>query len=285
MSDNNAILKQELGRISDMLLLNGTLTASPGLVDGKMGVVIFFFYYARYTENVLYANYAMDLIVDIQEQLHANNRADYEKGIAGIGVGIDYLIRNDFLDAEDDIFEDLDQRMYRAVMYDPFPGFGLYEGLTGYGRYWILRLRQQPLSMQAKECLLYIMERIDEGFQDISQEEQTDVYCFLHDLHGQSGFDVSDEILERCRKQAMDMNPVFPRLGDSAMGQVVGMYQRNWYFNDALRDKVDLALKQIPELEIGKSPLAMGLLAGYAGEGLLRLSLLDLTKSSWMWLL
>ena len=50
--------------------------------------------------------------------MHANYRADYEKGIAGIGVGIDYLNRSGFLDIEDDIFEDFDERMYRAVMYD-----------------------------------------------------------------------------------------------------------------------------------------------------------------------
>ena len=46
-----------------------------------------------------------------------------KKGIAGIGVGFDYMIRNNFLDIEDDICEDFDGRMYRAVKYDPLAGF------------------------------------------------------------------------------------------------------------------------------------------------------------------
>jgi hypothetical protein len=136
-----------LSQIADMLLLNGTLTECPGLVHGKMGIAVFFFHYAQYTNNMLFADYALDLIGEMQNQLHINSRADYEKGIAGIDVGIDYL------NVEDDICENLDGRMLRAVMYDPWLDFSLYDGLTGYGRYWISRLRCQMSSVQARECL------------------------------------------------------------------------------------------------------------------------------------
>lgn len=106
-------------QIADMLLLNGTLTECPGLVHGKMGITIFFFHYAQYTDNMLFADYAMDLISEMLDQIHINSPADYEKGVASIVVGIDYLIRNNFLNVKDDICEDFDQRMVRAVMYDP----------------------------------------------------------------------------------------------------------------------------------------------------------------------
>jgi len=44
MSENNTIqIKKDLQQITDMLLLNGTLTECPGLVHGKMGIAIFFF--------------------------------------------------------------------------------------------------------------------------------------------------------------------------------------------------------------------------------------------------
>ena len=147
-------IEKDLQQIGELLLLNGTLTEDPGLVHGKMGIAVFLFHYAQYTENMLFADYAMDLIGEIQNQLHIDSCADYEKGVAGIGVGIRYLIQNDYLDAEDNIFEDLDQRMYRAVMYDPWRDFSLYGGLAGYGRYWISRLPYQKSSMQARECIL-----------------------------------------------------------------------------------------------------------------------------------
>ena len=79
-----------------MLVLNGTLVDCPGLIHGKMGISVFFFYYARYTGNDLFDDYALNLIGGIQEQVHVNTPADYERGIAGIGKGIDYLIRNGF---------------------------------------------------------------------------------------------------------------------------------------------------------------------------------------------
>ena len=98
-------IEKDTQQIADMLLLNGTLTESPGLVRGKIGIAVFFFHYAQYTGNGLYA--------------------DYEKGVAGIGVGIDYLIRNNFLNVDDDICEDFDHLMARAVMYDAGPDFSL----------------------------------------------------------------------------------------------------------------------------------------------------------------
>lgn len=108
---------KDLQQIVEMLLLNGTLTEDPGLVHGKMGIAVFLFHYARYTKNMLFEDYAMDLIGEMQNQLYANSCADYEKGVAGIGVGIGYLIQNNYLDAEDDIFEDLDTECFRPIDY------------------------------------------------------------------------------------------------------------------------------------------------------------------------
>ena len=85
----------ELTKIADWLLLNGTLTKCPkGLLHGKLGIAISSPsspHYARYTGKTLFEEYAWDLIMAIQEQLHVNYRPDYEKGIAGIGVGIELL--------------------------------------------------------------------------------------------------------------------------------------------------------------------------------------------------
>jgi len=259
MRNQTSTIKRDLQQIAEILLLNGTLIVCPGLVHGKMGIALFFFHYARYTDNPLFADYALEIIGEMQNQIHINSPADYEKGIAGIGVGIDYLIQNDFLDAEEDIFEDMDRRMVRAVLNDPWPDFSLYDGLTGYGRYWISHLRRQPFSGEAQECLSYITKQIEEKWADIPQKEQTDSYCFLQDLKEIPGLDISTRLLEHYRKWSTDMNRNSPRLADPTA--------------------------PIPELNREKQPVAMGLLTGYAGEGLLRLTALDPTHSSWTSLL
>ncbi|GGK14702.1 hypothetical protein [Parabacteroides faecis] len=276
-------MEEQLSQVANMLLLNGTLTESPGLVHGKMGVAIFFFHYAQYTENMLFADYAVDLIGEMQNQIHLNSPADYEKGIAGIGVGIDYLIRNDFLLVEDDICEDFDQRMVRAVMYDPWQDFSMYDGLTGYGRYWISRLRYQEPAVQAQECLGYIVRLLEENLADIPSEEQTDVYCFLYDLQRISGYESCNGLLEQCRK--WEAKNSFSRLEDSTISNFIRKVQSSRYLNDTNQNEIDTILNQIEDLDTEKPPVSMGLLTGYAGEGLLRLEALRKTDHSWTFLL
>lgn len=290
MLENNFIqIKKDLQQITDMLMLNGTLTECPGLVYGKMGIAIFFFHYAQYTNNMLFADYAMDLIDEILNQLHVNSQANYKKGIAGIGVGFDYMIRNNFLDIEDDICEDFDGRMYRAVKYDPLQDFSQCNGLTGYGRYWMTRLNYPTPAMQARECLTYIVKLIDENLPHISEKEQIDVYCFLFDLQEAFDFDRCIGLLEQCRSifwgQSSDFIRDIPRLENSVVGNVVRIYQHHRYFHEPYQDKIDIALKQIPNLDMEKSPVGTGLLNGYAGEGMMRLTALDQTNISWMNLL
>ncbi len=283
------VIEKDLQQIASMLLLNGTLTECPGLVHGKMGIATFFFHYAQHTGNELFADYAMDVIGEILSQIHVNSPADYEKGIAGIGVGIDYLIRSNFLNVEDDICEDFDGRMYRAVMYDPWQDFSQYDGLTGYGRYWITRLRYQAPAIQARECLLRITAQIEKNIPDISIKEQSDVYCFLHNLQEISGFDNCVGLLEQCQRkwnlQSSNVSQSFPRLGDSAVSNIICAYLRIRYFNDALQDEIDITLQQIPDLDMEKPPVNMGLLTGYAGEGMLRLAAIRQTNHSWILLL
>ena len=287
--DKSEKIEQDLRQIADMLLLNGTLTECPGLVNGKMGIAIFFFHYAKHTGIELYEDYAIDLINEMKSQLHNNSPADYKTGLAGIGVGIDYLITNRFLNDDNDIFEDFDERMYRAVIYDPWDDFSLYDGITGYGRYWMRRLRKQMSSMQqARECLLHIAEWITEKITDIPEKEQTDLYCFLQDLLQIRGFEIYHVLLEKCRSWNLSLknnSQCFNRLGDSAAGNFVRMYQSGYYFNSTQDDEIDNALKQIPDFDMEKSLFETGLFNGYAGEGMLRLTALNQENISWMQLI
>ena len=274
--------EQQLRQITYMLLLNGTLVGCSGLIHGKMGIAIFFFFCARHTGNGLFEEYALDLIGEIQEQIHANSPTDYKRGIAGIGVGIDYLIRNNFLDADDDIFDDFDQRMYRAVMYDPWQDFSLYDGLIGYGKYWISRLCQNSSNMQAQECLLFITRKIEQKLSDISETVLTDVYCFIHDLQKISDFYICIGLWKKCQKLPSDNCRSFFRLGDSSVGNIIRKYQYNHYFGYTLKNYNDSISKQIQSMNMEKPPVNMGLLTGYAGEGLLRLTVINKTDMSWM---
>lgn len=53
-------------------MLHGSFTKDIGLLDGKMGIVIFFFNYSRFTNNTLYSDFAYDLIDEIYTDLDLN---------------------------------------------------------------------------------------------------------------------------------------------------------------------------------------------------------------------
>lgn len=258
IENQTGTIEKQLQQIADMLVLNGTLTECPGLVHGKMGISIFFFHYAKFTANDLFADYAMDVIGKMLEQIHTNSSADYEKGIAGIGVGFNYLIRNSFLLVDDDICEDFDARMRRAVMCEQCSDFSLYGGLTGYGRYWISRLCYKAPEVCARESLSYITDQIENKFNTITLEEKTDVVYFLSDLQKISGF-------------------------EKRSAELIEQLMMIWGVQTSKITK--LSEKKISNLNLEMAPTDMGLLNGYAGEGMLRLTVLDGTNISWMNLL
>ena len=104
--------------IADTLIINGTIIDCSGLLYGKMGIAIFFMHYFRHTGITVYENYAADLIKEIQNQIHADMSIGYERGLSGIGAGIEYLAQNGFLDeSTDEILADIDNKITTSIKY------------------------------------------------------------------------------------------------------------------------------------------------------------------------
>jgi hypothetical protein len=131
-----------LRRIANLLLLNASFIDNPGLLNGKMGIAIFFYHYSRYTNNKIYEDYAGELIDEIYEEINTTTPVNFENGLTGIGWGIEYLVKNKFVQADtDEALSEIDTTVYRNSLYRPF----LIESgndLFGYGLYYITRLRE-----------------------------------------------------------------------------------------------------------------------------------------------
>jgi hypothetical protein len=243
-------LEKDLHHISNTLLLNGTLLNCPGLLHGKTGILIFFMHYADYTQNKLFTDYASDLITEIQSQVLYNFTPHYDRGIAGVGIGFGYLMENNLLYAPENIFDDFDNKLYNKIMFDKCNNFTLHNGLIGLGRYWMMRIRQQNTLQQAHDCLLKIVNQIENKIVHANEKEYTDIYNFMTELQTVSGF-------EHCYNIVEHLNISFTE---------------------------NSLLAEIKDLEMNKRP-SMGLLNGYAGEGMKRLTTLKYIDSSWMKLL
>ncbi|NLI35780.1 MAG: hypothetical protein GX416_04585 [Bacteroidales bacterium] len=126
-------------RISRYLMLQGSFTNNLGLLNGKMGFSLFFFHYSRFREISLYEDFAEELITEIYREITQNVIYNFRDGLCGIAWGIEYLIRNKFVEAEeDDILKELDNKILEYdIRY--MKDFSLETGLVGIGHYAISR--------------------------------------------------------------------------------------------------------------------------------------------------
>lgn len=91
---------------------------SPGLLFGTMGLSLYFYHLARFTGDEKSEEIA-DKMIDSILELITNKVVEpsFEKGLAGIGFGLEYLVQNDFIDANtDDILADIDDRIFYDIM-------------------------------------------------------------------------------------------------------------------------------------------------------------------------
>ena len=246
------LTNKRLETIIQKLIINGTLVSDPGLFHGKMGIAIFFFHYGCYITNDLFQGYAMDLIDEIQAQITMNEPVRYDVGLAGIGVGIEYLIQKNFLEADaDDILSDFDERMCRVAMYEPYSDCSLEKGLIGWGRYFLYRLTNCSAGLSTKlyEALNHIIYVLEEVIKkdELSETEKTDIFYFLKDL------------------------TQLPSYTNFNIGNINISHSKD--------------NQKKPDSQILSTSNDMGLLEGYAYEGMNCLAKLGYTDDSWKQLL
>lgn len=129
----NSSIKQ----ITDYQLLNGSFCPNPGLFNGKMGIAFFFFLNARYIHNSWYEDFAGELLDDVCTGLHIGLPITFADGLCGIGWGIEFMKKLNFIEGDtDDILCDIDRKiMERDVrrVSDMTLEYGL-EGIAIYVR-------------------------------------------------------------------------------------------------------------------------------------------------------
>jgi len=130
-----------LQRIANVLLLNTSLTNNIGLLDGKMGIAIFFYQYSRYTGNQLYEDFAGELIDQIYNDINSDLPIDFAKGLMGIGWGFEYLVKEKFIDADtDEVLTEIDRLVFRSTLKTPLL-INNQDELFGFGLYYLARLQ------------------------------------------------------------------------------------------------------------------------------------------------
>lgn len=138
-----------------------------GLYYGKMGIVIFFFEYARKTQNEFYEDLAMDLLNSILDLLDNSSSVSYSNGLSGIGTGIVFLIKEDFIEANADyVLSEIDSKICSVIHHRDLSNLSLDTGICGLGKYLVARIINSETAesfsaIKNKEHLIYLVDWIE----------------------------------------------------------------------------------------------------------------------------
>ena len=129
---------------------------SKGLFYGQMGIVLFFFHYAKYENNAQYGDWADTILNNLLNTIDGKLGISLDEGLSGIGLALGYLLHLGFVTGDpDDILKDFDLVITNHVDLN-MEDWSLETGLLGIFCYIYYRL----LSSHKTECFdnLYIGE-------------------------------------------------------------------------------------------------------------------------------
>ena len=157
----NSIKNKKLACIANHLIINASFMSDLGLYRGKMGVVLFFYHYARYSGKSVYSDFGGELLREIYQEIHSEMPINFVFGLCGIGWGIEYLLQNDFIKGDsNDVLEDVDRKiMEKDVLRMKDNSFET--GLAGISVYVDSRLKGNSLNSSNKKTLTF-----DNGYLD-----------------------------------------------------------------------------------------------------------------------
>lgn len=219
-----------LEEIVNHLLINASSQDDIGLYNGKMGISIFIAHYAHYTHNEIYLDFVYSVIEEIYDDLDNSQTFNFDIGLSGIGWGINYLLRNNYLSGEvDEVLSGLDEEIMK---YDVcrINDLSFDSGLGGLLYYVISRLQTKRKDVDLPFDLLFLSDLMSA----ISQKELVCTDLFLKEL----------------------------------FLQYKKGYMQNVFFNERLPILPEFLKGKEISLQMDISKMPLGLKSGIAGYGL-----------------
>ena len=250
-----------LQKISNYLLINGGFLDNPGLYSGEMGLVLFFFRYADFTNNELYSEYGFDLIETVQNRINQETSLDYKQGLTGIGSAFEYLAQFGFIEADlDEILEEFDEWIFDL---DKLP-FLQIEELFGIGYYalWKMTGTSARKNTILKKFLPTLVRSLEERCRNFNS-----TYSTIRELK---------ELIEHENLLCLnDLAPIPISLRHCHHCYPYGLERKTYerYIEQILKDDL-----------FNNNTLDLGLQAGLAGFGMSLMTEYD-SNDSWVYLL
>jgi len=160
-------------KITDKLLSSNLDSYPVGLFHGKMGLCIYLYHLSEIEDTSAYQSMAEQLLDQILlHDLSPSQSIDVEDGLAGIGLGVTYLIKNRFVEGElNELLEDMDNAIYRRIVFQKDASRFSPTRLLHLTGYLYIRLKEQTVDdfrILYQDLIIKVLnmlyERIDDEF-------------------------------------------------------------------------------------------------------------------------
>jgi len=175
----------KIKKIPSSLLQSLSQVTDDGLLYGKMGLSIFLFQLAELTGEDKYKKKASELFDSVSQNLESGMSISYASGLAGIGVGIEYLLMRGFLFGDsNEVLEEIDEAIFTGLEYNDNIDSSLEYGLCGIGYYFLYRIKNRPveednhITLRNKQSLIFILDILSNRKQ-LSPKDSDNILSFL----------------------------------------------------------------------------------------------------------
>lgn len=143
---------------------NSNLT-SMGLSCGKMGICIYCYHLAAIEKRREFRNIADAILVDIVDNISEEMTIDVEEGLAGIGLGINYILKEKFVEGNvNELLKDIDDVIFKEFVYEDNSSIST-RTLLHLLFYLYMRLRENNL-LELKELLIKLFNLLSRKIDD-----------------------------------------------------------------------------------------------------------------------
>ena len=268
-------MKQALKHISYSLIQQGLSVPNVGLLHGKIGIVIFLFHYARFSRDKLFEDSAIILMNSLLNENKQRLVVNYANGLAGIGVGVEYLVKNKFIELNtNEVLNYFDKRIFYHTVCGGRKDLSLFTGLSGLGRYLLFRVSKDDhiSTLNNKMLLIHITDTLERIYSSLEDADTEDVLRFLYGMNQTNIYPVK---VKRLITLFSSHTP--------SSNQNKIMYQYRIKHEALYHRRYNDFLSEIQENK--QSCMVPDLYGGLAGIGLYLLSQLDNQHETWMKLL
>lgn len=135
-----------------------------GLYQGKTGDAIVNGILKKATGNADYGLILRQLLDEIGTNIGYINEINYKSGLTGIGWAIEWMVENNLFEADtNEVLEEVDNLLYKAVLYAADEDLSLANGTLGKVAYFLKRYQRETDPMRLvchEECLVILTDEI-----------------------------------------------------------------------------------------------------------------------------